>query len=45
MKTFKFHPIIASPIYRDLLVIVATGFFASAAIVTLGYMIVSQVSR
>jgi hypothetical protein len=43
MKSFnKFYPVI-NPIYRDLMLVFLVGLFASAAMVTLGYMIFAQV--
>jgi hypothetical protein len=42
MKSFKFYPGI-NPIYRDLMLVFLAGLIASAAMVTLGYMIFTQV--
>jgi hypothetical protein len=42
MKPFKFYHEI-NPIFRDLMLVFLAGLFASAAMVTLGYMIFLQV--
>ena len=42
MKLFKMYSLGVNPIYRDLVLVLLTGFLASLAIVTMGYMIYAQ---
>ena len=39
MKSFKFYGISINPIYRDLVLVMVTGFAISLIIVTLGIMV------